>query len=171
MKEFGSKMKEIWSNLSLRDKKMALLGSAVVGTFIIYQCMWAPYTNYVEELRHRIDKNQNLLDWMIAADNVMRRQDRKARPHTQLTSPILLLGFLQKQISLAGLEPNLVQLKQSSNESVEMHFQKVDFDKLIRMLTSILKEGNVSIAQLSATAESAPGVVNSDIILQLAPAI
>jgi len=153
----------------LRDKQMTMLGGSLVSIFIVYQCLWSPYTSYVQDMRSRINKNQTLLEWMLAADNVIQKKERKSVPQNKLTSPIILLGFLQKQIAHAGLEQNLVQLKQASNETIEMHFQKVDFDKLIRMLIVILREENVSITQLSALAEGAPGIVNSDIILKLAP--
>jgi type II secretory pathway component PulM len=82
-------------------------------------------------------------------------------------SPVVLLSLLQKQIDAAGLGQNLTQLKQSSNASIEIHFQKVGFDKLSGLLIDAAKRYNVSVVQMSAAADNGtPGVVNADLILK-----
>lgn len=169
MKESWSKIKEWWSNLASREKKAVILGTFFLGVFIVYQFIWTPYVNHVAAIRMRIVKQQQTLEWMQQADKEVRKINSDAgKNKNKITSPVILLGLLQKQINQDGLEQSLNQLKQASNDTIEMHFQKVEFNKLIRLLTAILKEGNVSINQMTAMSINTPGMVNADVILKLA---
>jgi len=83
----------------------------------------------------------------------------KAKP----VSLVVFLSQMQKKINQSGLESYLTQLKQSDNESVEIHFQKVEFDKLIKLLMTVMKEYPATVSRLSVTATDAPGYVSADV--------
>jgi type II secretory pathway component PulM len=167
MKESWAKLKEWWASLALREKRAVTLGGSLLGIFIVYQFIWTPYTNYIGEMRDRIQKNEKMLVWMQSADKEIRKIEAQSKNQNKPVALVVLLGLLQKQINTASLEQYLTLLKQASNESIEMHFQKVDFDKLMRLLTAIIKEHSVSISQMSAIALNEPGIVNADIVLKL----
>jgi type II secretory pathway component PulM len=90
-------------------------------------------------------------------------KDPKQSEH--VASPVALLSVLQKEVTDARLEPNLVQLKQVSNDAVEMQFQKVSFDKLMQLLIRMSKEHAVLISTLNVTTETEPGLVNANVVL------
>jgi general secretion pathway protein M len=167
MKERWVKLQEWWLNLALREKQAVALGGLLLGLFILYQFIWTPYLNQITAMRTRIQTEQKTLRWMQAADKEISKLSGQSKNKSQSITPVIVLGLLQKQINHVGLEQNLTQLKQATNESIELHFQKVVFDKLITFLTSVIKEQSVSIAQLSVSAENTPGIVNADIILKL----
>jgi type II secretory pathway component PulM len=77
-----------------------------------------------------------------------------------------MLSITKKYISQAGLDRYLTQLKQNTNESIEMHFQKVEFDRLIRLLTVLINEQHFTLLQISSVAENPSGIVNADVILK-----
>mgnify|MGYP001226923991 CR=1 FL=1 len=168
MKEWLVKLKEAWANLAMREKRMVTAGGAFLGIFIVYQWIWTPLLNHVATLRNRIAANQKTLVWMQSADKAIQKMEGRTNIKAKRTSPVGLLSLLQKQINHAGLEQQLIQLKQTTNDSVEMHFQKVEFDKLLKLLMTVVKEQSVFISQMSVTAENTPGLVNADIILKLA---
>lgn len=167
MKESWAKLKEWWLNLPLREKQGVMVGGSLLGIFIIYQFIWTPSLDRVIELRSRIARDQKMLVWMEAVDKEIQKNASESHNTVSSASPVTLLGTLQKQISNAGLDQSLTQLKQASNETVAMHFQKVDFDKLVQLLTTVLKESNVSISQMSAISDNSPGTVNADVMLKL----
>lgn len=161
------KAKEWWSHLSTREKQASIAGASVVAIFIVYELMWSPLVDHVEVLRKQIVTEQKTLVWMQAADTDVRKMEGETTKKGKSVSPVAMLSLLQKQINHVELNKNLTQLKQASNDTIEMHFQKVEFDKLIGLLTTIVKEQPVSISQMSATADNTPGIVNADILLKM----
>jgi general secretion pathway protein M len=167
MNEYWIKVKEWWSALATREKRAVVLGGSIVALFIVYQGIWSPLKEQAASMRKRLVAQEKTLAWMQSADKTLQQIQGQATNRNKSTSPVMLLSVMQKQINQAGLEQNLTQLKQASNESIEMHFQKVDFDKLVKLLTLVIKEQRVSITQMSVVAESAPGTVNADVVLKL----
>jgi general secretion pathway protein M len=161
------KANERWSALSVREKQASVIGASVLVIFIIYQLMWSPLVDHVADMRKQIVTDQQTLVWMQAADNDIRKVEGQAKTKGKSVSPVALLSLIQKQINRAELNKNLTQLKQASNDTIEMHFQKAAFDKLITLLTVIIKEEPVSISQMSVTAENTPGLVNADVMLTM----
>lgn len=168
MKEFWIKLKEWWAQLALREKQAVLVGSSLLALFIVYQWIWTPYLEHVDSMRRRISTDQKMLVWMQEADKAISKIESQVKNKTKAVSPVEILSLMKKQVTQAGLEQYLTQLKQATNESVEMHFQKVEFDKLIRLLTTAVKQQRVSILQMSVIAETTPGVVNADVVLKSA---
>lgn len=161
------KAKEWWSTLAPREKQAVTIGGSLLGLFILYQFIWSPYLDHIADLRNNIAAKQKSLLWIQAANKEIHNIETKNPTQTTAISPVTLLGYLQDQVQSSGMAPNMTQLKQSSNDSIDIHFQKVEFDQLIKFLTKVCKEQRVSIAQMSATAEGTPGVVSADIILKL----
>ena len=167
MKEQWAKLKEWWLKASVRERRAVMAGALIGGLFIVYQGLWMPYLDTVSTLRQRISTAQKTLVWMQAADKEMRKLENQAQHKSKTISPVELLSLLQKQITEAGLDGKLTQLKQAENDSVEMHFQSVSFDKVSQLLILISKENNVAISQMSVVSVNTPGLVNTDITLQI----
>ncbi|MBX3709945.1 MAG: type II secretion system protein M [Gammaproteobacteria bacterium] len=167
MKELWAKMKEWWSGLALREKQVIGIGTVLLVLFIAYQWVWAPYLNHIVQMREQIVASQKTLSWMQAANDVIQKVENKTKEKNKSISLVVLLSQIQKQIAQAGLGQSLTQLKQASNDSVEIQFQKVEFDKLIKLLVVIIKEQNVSVTRMSVIANSVPGLVNTSIVMKL----
>lgn len=167
MKDTWAKLKEWWAALAQRERQAVTIGSLFLLMFIIYQWIWTPYLQYVDDLRVKIGKDQKTLAWMQAADKEIKKLENQSNAKPQSVTTVALLSDMQKQIQQAGLETALTQLKQASNNTVEVHFQKVEFDKLIKMLANVVRAERVSISQLSAKIDNSPGIVNADILLKI----
>lgn len=167
LKPHWEKVQAWWHTLELREKQAVAIGGSVLGIFLFYECIWSPYLNHINTMRTGIKTQEKTLLWMQAADKEISKMESHSINHGKSISPVTLLGYLQKQIQHAGLEGNMTQLKQASNDSIEMHFQKVEFDKLIKLLTQICKEQKVAISQMSANSENAPGIVNADAVIKI----
>jgi general secretion pathway protein M len=167
MKEHWLKLKEWWSSLASREKRMLSAGGSLTALFILYQWIWSPYMDMVTGMREHIESQQKVLEFMRTADAEIARNQGNAHPKGIKTSPIILLSLLQKQIVQAGLAQSLQQLKQASNDSVAIAFKKVDFDKMINLLIATMKEQNVALAQMSVNSENAQGMVNANLVLKI----
>lgn len=160
------KLKEWWNALAEREKRMLTIGSFSTAIFLFYALIWSPYLNRVTDLRKQILTQQKTLSWMQTADKEIRKLESEHTPKAVTLSPVELLAYLQKQIADSGL--TAAQLKQISNDSVQMQFQKVDFDRLIGFLIKVAQEQSVTITQMSAIADVSPGVVNAEVTLKIA---
>lgn len=167
MKEHWTTLQEWWGHLAARERQAIRLGGMLLAIFILYQCIWSPLLTHVAFLRKEIDLQQKTLVWMQSADKAIRLLENHKKDKNKQTSPVMLLSFLQQQINQAGLQSQLSQLNQASNDTIEMHFQKVPFDSLIRLMILITKEQPVSISQFSVVADNVPGMVNADVIFHL----
>jgi general secretion pathway protein M len=167
MKEYLQKFKDWWSTLAIREKKAVSIGGAALGVFILYQGIWSPYLHHVATERQRISSQQKLLLWMQATDKEMQKMQGQSTGQNQGASPVLFLSYMQKQVRQAGLAKALVQMQEVSSDSIEAHFQQVDFDRLMTLMMTMMKEQRVSVTQFTSTAEGAPGMVNVDLVLKL----
>ena len=167
MKEWQIKIKDWWQALSQREQQVVALGGIVISALLFYLIIWGPYLDRINTMRQHIKTEQQTLAWMQAADKEIKQFEVHSKNKNAATTPVILLSTLQKQIEEANLAPFLTDLKQSATDAIEIHFQKIEFDNLIRLLLTILKTQNVSITQMSVIAENSPGMVNADVILKL----
>jgi type II secretory pathway component PulM len=156
-----------WANLAPRERQILSVGSLLLIIFIIYQWIWSPMLDQVISMRKHFEVDQNTLLWMQAADKEMRILERQSKHHVASLTPIALLTILQNKINHSGLSSHVTQLKQASQDTITIQFQQVEFDALIRLLISMMKEQVVTIAQLSIIADHSPGVVNVYMTIQI----
>lgn len=167
MQEHWAKLKTKWANLTAREQQVVAVGAIFVGIFSIYQCLWSPLVEHVAAMRERIVTQQKLLVWMQAADKQIHEIEGQTKTKQQSHSPVMLLSLVQKQINHAGLDSQLTQLKQITADGIELHFQKIEFDKFIVWLTTLVKEQQLTLAQLSTHAQATSGIVDVDLILKI----
>jgi general secretion pathway protein M len=174
MKEFWRRIKELWtrslnifftSGSATREQRMMAIGGVVVILFAVYQFIWSPLLDHANTLRKKIITQQKLLVWMRETDKELQAVQSHSQLKKQSPNVALLLAYLQKQVQGSGIKPALKQLKQSGSDAIEMQFQKVEFDKLIAMLTTVIREQGVTISHLSVTAGVTPGIVNATVHL------
>ena len=167
MNDHWIKAKEWFANLSTREKQYVVGGSIVVGIFIVYQFIFSPLLDSISSMRKRIHSEQNLLVWMQEADKKIQSVEKESHNQGKSLTPVVLLGVIQKEVKASGLEHSLQNLKQSNANAVELSFQKVEFDRLIKLLTALIKAYGVTMTQMSVTADTAPGVVNAELIISV----
>ncbi len=165
MKEQWAAVKTWWSNLAMREKKAVVVGSALLMVFMVYEGVWSPLMEHVNALRQRIQTDRKTLVWMQAADQMLQKTGN--RQQAKRPSTVVLLSDLQKEVNERGLGQALTRLEQSGEDGVEMQFQQVEFDKLMRFLVEIVKEQNVVIMQMSAVATATSGVGSVMVELRL----
>ena len=167
MKEYWLKFKEWHAQLELRERRMVNIGGAALIFAIFYFGIWSPFLGRVDSLRKTIGSEQKTLAWMKEADQEIKRLSGESGSAKQKPTPVAMLALLQTQVNQSGLKDTLTQLKQASNDSIQLQFKKVSFDQLIKLLITVMKSNYVSITQLSVTAEATPGLVNAEIMVGL----
>lgn len=160
--EYKARFGEWWLGLAEREQQLLAIGAVVVGSFILYAGIWSPVMRHLEVMRKQILAQQKTLLWMKSADKEIQKLSGKKPQEVKAMTSLALISLLQKQIKQSGLAANLTSLKQASDNGVEIRFQKVEFDKLIIMLTLLVKEYHIHIDQMSAVGQGV-GVVDINI--------
>jgi general secretion pathway protein M len=159
-------MKEWWDNLVLREKQILSMGLLVLVFVAFYLILWSPLTDKVSTLRNQVQRNQELLAWMQDTDKRIQAEGHAAKPPVARASGSLL-SIVQSQINRTQLVSVMTQLHQIDNDSVQLTFDKVDFDKLIVWLTQLTQQQGLIITQMTVTPSKEPGIVAADFILKL----
>ena len=166
MREIPKQFKAWWLTLAIREKKMVAVGSLAAAILIFYEGIISPYFSYLQVLRERLITSQKTLAWMQRADKTL-HDVRSEQEQTQLISPVMILSVIENKVKQAKLQPFVSQLKQTSPHTIEMHFEKIEFDKCMQLLLSLVKEQRVVVTQFAAIADATPGVANVDVVMEI----
>lgn len=165
MKDQWVKLKDKWETLSFREKQAAAFGGIVIAFLMVYQFIWSPLLVQVALMRQQIVTEQKNVLWMQTANKKIKQLESQQKAKNAVVSPVILMSAMQKLINQTGTSQFLTQLKQTSNDTVEIQFQKIEFDKLMAVLITAIKQQHITISQIAMTAETTPGVVSADITL------
>lgn len=161
------KMKDWLSRLTSQERRILGFGSAIVSVLLVYALIWSPFISHLNTMRKRIKTGEQTLAWMQAADIKIQKLAGQDKAASKDISPVALMSVLQKEINQNTLGQSLKQLKQASNDTIEIDFKQVEFDKVISFLIQTLKQYHVTVDQFSATAGAKPGIVDTQLILKL----
>lgn len=167
MKEQWQKLKDWYTQLEQRERHAVAVGGVAIFFALLYLGVWSPLMNSADTMRKRITAQQKTLAWMQSAEAKLKRLGSVSTQSSGSLSPVAMLTLLQNQIDAAGLRESLTELKQAGADSVQLQFKNVSFDKLIALLTVVIKKHQVNVSVFNASAESRPGLVDVNIILKL----
>lgn len=161
-------MKEWWINLSLREKQTVSIGGFFVILFLIYLVLWSPLNNKVESLRTKIQRDQKLLVWMQDTNRRVQQIEKNQQTKKIAATDVSLLTIVQRQLNKTPLVSSLEQLRQADNDSVQLSFKNVDFDKLAAWLIQLWQQEGLVVSQINVTPSGSPGMVGAELVLKRA---
>lgn len=159
-------MREWWNNLVLREKQTLALGAFFVVLALIYLLLWAPLNDRAAMLRNQIRQHQTLLVWMEDADKRIQALEKNSQQKPNANSGASLLSIVQKQINGTPFVSALNQLHQVENDSIELTFQQVDFDKLMVWMIELTKREGLVITQMNVTPGATAGMAAVTVVLK-----
>tara|TARA_R110000868_G_scaffold229116_7_gene482154 strand:- start:135 stop:641 length:507 start_codon:yes stop_codon:yes gene_type:complete len=167
MKEYWIKLKSWHGQLERRERRAVNIGGFALIAIIFYVGIWSPFLGRVDHMRTHMSGEQKTLAWMKSVDQrITQLSGSNGRVRQNLT-PVAMLSLLQDRVRRAGMGDALSEMKQVTNDSIQLRFKAVSFDRLIKLLISVIKDNHVTITQFSAAAQTTPGLVNADFTLGL----
>ena len=158
-------MKEWWINLGLREKQAVSIGSLFIILFILYEIIWAPLSDRNDSLRTEIQHNQKLLTWMQEADSHIQSTQKLLEKNTSGQNSAALLGLLQHEIDQSPFAKNLLQMNQAENNSVQLTFQKINFDAFIKWLTVLWQQHGLTVSHMTIKPNGSLGIVDANVVI------
>ena len=159
-------MKTRWQHLSLAEKKVVVIGSAVIIPLLIYALVFSPLSNSVQTLRDQVQKNQRLLAWMQQNDEKIRALEKVQHPASEEKSSTALLSLIQNALNQSTIGKNISQLQQAEGNAIQIKFQQVNFDSLMQWLIPFCQARQLVITQMTIKPMTATGTVDAELKLQ-----
>ncbi len=153
-----------WHQLSSRDRRILIVGGAVVIVLLFYTYAWNPLstatTNQYQDLR----RGQKLLVWMKHA---MQRLERYEALGYQLPTPTKqkLEDIVKNQFKQQHVAYHMTSIKALDKTSVGVAFTQVPFDRLITSLSQLADKDGIVVHEARVTRSSTAGLVSAKMIL------
>ena len=157
-----------WQQLALREKQALILGTAFVLFALFYFLFWTPLNAVNDSLRTMVAGKQKTLSYMQSADQALKHLSQPAAQTSVPMTPILLMSEMQKRIKQAGLNDNLLEMKQTNNNGVTLRFQNINFETFAEFLIASLKSLPITIASFTANKTKVIGSADIEITFILA---
>lgn len=164
-KSLIDKLEARFQNLQTREKRLVIAGGCALLSFIFYTGFFSPLLEANANLRTTIPTLQKQLAALQAFDRDLKKTSGTFPQAEKVTSPVALLATLQKGLTEQGLFSESTRLKQVNHDAISVHLSAAAFDKIMAWLLAAQKEQALRIGQLTVRADTAPGTVEADIIL------
>jgi type II secretory pathway component PulM len=143
---------------ALSKKQRYYLGFVVIFMALL---LWSWFASlaHLTHMRQLITQKQKIFSLLC----VFNKELQVTKQHKQVLTTVALIGVLQHALKAFHIEDALTVLKQTSSETLSLHFKEIDFDKLILFLTKITEQYTVTIQYLVAEANTNQGFVDVDL--------
>lgn len=160
---YFSQLQQWFMGLERRERFMLESGGIFLFLFVLYTGIINPYIHHKQTLNAQIQQQSELLAWM--RPEAMRIESLRGAQTGNLPGGSLL-SVVNNSVAAAGLANALQQAQQAEDGTVRAQFSGADFDSLVRWLDTLHKNYGITVADMSVTRGSGPGLVNVNIKLQ-----
>lgn len=156
-------MKEWWKNLTKQQQQIYLLCAGIFAILIIYFLIWTPISTGVDNQRRKVHANQSLLQWMKMYDAKI-NSFQKDQPKTSSTES--LVSAVQSSLKQEDFSGKLLQLQEVGPDAVLIHWQNINFDKMITWLIVFSTQHQLAITVFAVTPSATIGLVDAQLQLE-----
>lgn len=157
--------KQWFNNLTFRERQMVLAAVAVIVVFIIYQ-LWSSFSSHVDELRARVDNQQNIQSWMQQAATEVQQLRGVGATDSRPKGKQLLLGLIDRSARQNKLESNLQKVQPEGEQGVRIWLEKASFDNMVIWLDNLQHQHGLVITDISLDSQDATGTVNARVLVE-----
>ncbi len=151
-----------YGGLAPRERRLVILGAAVVVLLIIYLAAIQPLVSAHQSLNQKLEADRSLLAYMNGAAG-------RLAVAPSVSGGGHLTGSVFSAVSVATQDPsisNAVQrLEQANNGGVRLTLAAVSFDALVQWLQKLADQKGITATSASIQGAQAPGTV--DVTLEL----
>jgi general secretion pathway protein M len=162
-------MKEKWQQLSLREKRLAIITSIVAIITLVYFMIWEPLQDGIQTSRVRVKAQQDTLVQMreqAAEARQLLAAQRQAGANTRSSSSLLVI--IERTAQTKKLKSRLQKVQPEGQDSVRVWIENASFDQLIDWLALLENSNTIYVSEIIIDRQKEPGRVNSRILLRVA---
>lgn len=159
-------MKELWGNLSQRDRRLLVLAGGLLLLFILFM-IWSSLHTKVIRLQSLVHDQKVLDQWMQDSAAQLQRLRGAAGPQTgTVSTDKSLLALVDQTARQAGLGGAIKRVEPEQDNNVRVWFEQVAFDDMVRWLNGLGRSYAVRVDTISVERQDQPGRVNVRLVLK-----
>jgi general secretion pathway protein M len=150
-----------FDGLAERDRRVVVALAIVVSIAIGFTFIWLPIHDWSVAAQERQQEQTALLDWMHANEAAARAAGANGGG-SKAAGQGSLLTLVANSAAEAGIQLTRVQPEASG---VSVMLQNQSFSEVLRWLSKMVEQHQVTIRQVSIDRQNAPGIVNARVTL------
>jgi len=159
-------MKTWFESLDPRERRMLIIGSALLGVMLFYVLVWEPLEHGVETLRKSNAEQRTQLQWMQqAVAEVKQLRGSSGRP-AQLAKGQSLLAAIDRAARSNQLGDALKRVQPDGSERARVWLENAGFDQLVRWVDSLQRQQGVRVVSSVFEAREEKGRVDARLVFE-----
>ncbi len=158
-------MKAWWEGLAENERRMMLIGGAVLTVALLYAIVWLPLQNHHEKLQQQVADQRETLEWMRTHAAEVRSL-QATRPKVRPVSGQSLLGMIDRTARSAKLSDAVKRIQPDGSKAVRVWLEGAPFDVLSRWLGQLEQRHGIQIQSLNIERNESLGRVTARLTLE-----
>lgn len=159
-------MKELWDNLSAKDRRIAIAGAIVLTIVIAYMAIWLPMSARVDRLQENIVEQQALLQWMREASAQATALRATQGVSSAQRTGSSLLALVDQTARSQQLGPAIRRVEPKGDNAVRVQLEGAAFDNVVAWLENLRKNYGITVDTVSIDRQEVPGQITASLILK-----
>lgn len=129
---------KVWFNsLEANERRMMVIGAALLLLMLVYVGLWEPLINKRDALRVSTAEQESLLVWMRGAAQEVKQLRGRAGQTAKPASGQSLLSLVDRTAKSGQLGPALKRVQPDGEDKVGVWLESASFDDVVRWLISL----------------------------------
>lgn len=161
-------MKDWFNSLEQRERRIVVVGAALLMVMLIYVMAWDPLVNKVDALRTSTAEQQALLNWMQQSAQEVKQLRGSSGQRSQVVGGQSLLSLVDSTAKSGRLGKSLKRVQPDGEQQVRVWLEEANFDDVVRWLTTLETRQGVRIVSSVFQAKEAAGRVDVRLVFEAA---
>jgi general secretion pathway protein M len=157
-------VKAWWDGLSQRDRRILMVGGALLCVLLPYMLIWQPLNDRAERLERTLVNQRADVGWMQEAAAQL-RASAGAVSATRTTGQSLL-GTIDRTVREGPLAGTVRRVQPEGGNTVRVWLEDAPFDDLVIWLGVLETRHGIRATSLVVDRQAAPGRVNARLTLE-----
>lgn len=157
-------MKEWWQKIATRERYLIIGGGICVLLFLMFQFVYKPLDQGIDNLQINNTEQQALLDWMkTTVPQILTLQGQATTSSTRVSNGAILTTAAQ---TFDAFKLKSSAIEEVSPQKITVKMDKIDFDDLFRCLIQLWEKNGIEVTDIVITPIKKSGMVRAEITLE-----
>jgi general secretion pathway protein M len=153
------------NQLNERERLLLMIAVPLLVIVLSYAIVWRPFSSHVEELQQRVERQQEVLQYMHSAARQVKQLRRQQALTSRSGANQSLLALVDRTVKQAKLARALKRVEPDGADKVKVRLEGAGFDDMIGWLESLQQRYTIAVEDISIDVQDDPGTVNARLTL------
>lgn len=145
-------MKTWWQQLNMREQRLVMAMSAVIGVFVLYGLIWQPLNESIATTKTKVERQQALLAWVEESTQLYQQAKRNGGKSTGASlSSIVNRTSRANNITITRMQPQ--------GDDLQVWIDEISFNQLLSWLEQLATRDNLQVKNIDLSLADQQGVV------------